>query len=153
MRTNRNSLKGYKIDYATNTIKMNYSFAKKAQDYGSPEYVLLQNIKADFPMMTIVVESGRKVDKAMYNKRLSYKNIEEHIKGYTNADELLESFELAKRLSKPLASPYKYVCDWFRSQFPDYKNVMLSVKNCGVYVEPVEMPNLNNYKFKDDYVA
>ncbi len=151
MRTHRYSLKGYSIDYCANVIYLNFKFAKKAQDYGSPEYQLLQNIKADFPMMTTIVKSGRKVDKAVYNKRLSYKNIEEHIKAYGNT-ELLERFELAIQLSKPLASPYKYVCDWFNAQFPDYRNTVASLEKVYGEVELVDLPELNNYE-KKSFIA
>ena len=151
MRTHRYSLKGYSIDYCANAIYLNFKFAKKAQDYGSPEYQLLQNLKADFPMMKVIIKSGRKVDKAVYNKRLSYKNIEEHIKAYGNS-ELLERFELAIQLSKPLASPYKYVCDWFNAQFPDYRDTVTSIEKVYGEVELVDLPDLNNYE-KKSYIA
>ena len=29
---------GYKIDFTTNTITMNYTFAAAAEQYGTPEY-------------------------------------------------------------------------------------------------------------------
>ena len=49
--------------------------------------------------MALAVKPGRKVDKAMYNKRLSYKNIEEHINGYDKVDDLaLISMFYLKRL-------------------------------------------------------
>ncbi len=153
MRTQRNTMKGYKIDFATNTITMNYSFAKKAQDYGSPEYELMRKIKADFPMMTLVVEAGRKVTTTNSRKRLTYVNMKAHMDAYMNSDELIERFELAKKLSKPLASPYKYVCDWFRTQFPDYKDVVDSITNAQQNVALVDLPDTRNYKRKDGYYA
>lgn len=97
--------------------------------------------------MVTVVKSGRKVDYSMYNKRLSYKNIEEHIKAYGNND-LLERFESVKELSKPLASPYKYVCDWFNAQFPDYDNAISSVKNVYSDIELVDLPDIDDYDKK-----
>ncbi len=153
MRTQRYSLKGYKIDYSGNVIYMNYKFAKKAQDYGSPEYRLLQNLKADFPMMSTVVRAGRKIDTTNIKKRFTYENMSEHIKAYSNADELLERFELAKSLSKPLASPYKYVCDWFTSQFPDYRDVNRSVNDAFTDIDLIDLPDINNYDKKDNYIA
>ena len=62
MRTQRHSIKGYTINYSTNTIIMNYKFAKSAQDYGSAEYQLLTKIKADFPTMKVSVIAGRKIN-------------------------------------------------------------------------------------------
>ena len=153
MKTIRHSQKGYKINYATNTISMNYKFAKSAQDFGSPEYALLKALKADFPTMSTVVEAGRKIDTTRLTKRLTYVNIEEHIKAYCNSDDLLENFELAKQLSKPLASPYKYVCDWFYAQFPDYRDSVKSLYNTSKNIALVGMPDINKYERKESYVA
>ena len=152
MKTYRHSLKGYKINYSTNTITMNYKFAKSAQDFGSPEYSLLKALREDFPMMQTVVEAGRKIDTTRLTKRLTYINIEEHISAYANCDKLLENFETAKRLSKPLASPYKYVCDWFYAQFPDYRDATQSLANSLKGVDLVELPKVENYERKESYL-
>lgn len=153
MRTQRYSLKGYKINYSTNTITMNYKFAKKAQDFGSPEYELMKQIKEDFPMMTTIVEAGRKITTTNVKKRFTYDNMAEHIKAYRNAAELLERFELAKKLSKPLASPYKYVCDWFNEQFPNYKDAVKSTDDAFTDVDLIDLPEVNNYERKESYIA
>jgi len=150
MRTNRNSIKGYKINYSTNTISMNYKFAKSAQDFGSAEYKLLKALREDFPMMTTVVETGRKIDTTKLTKRLTYANILEHISAYSNSDELIANFERAKELSKPLASPYKYVRDWFDAQFPEFRDVVKSIEKSYEGVKLVEMPDIANYKLKED---
>ena len=39
---NSTNVKGYKIDFTTNTVVMNYKFAEASEKYGSPEYRLLQ---------------------------------------------------------------------------------------------------------------
>lgn len=150
MRTQRYSLKGYSINYSTNTITMNYKFAKLAQDFGSPEYTLLKQIKADFPQMTTVVEAGRKIDTTKLLKRVTYVNMREHMSAYSNADELIANFERAIELSKPLASPYKYVCDWFNAQFPKFRNTLDSMKNSIEGVSLVGMPDLSNYELKEN---
>lgn len=149
MKQIRHSLKGYKINYSTNTITMNYKFAKAAQDYGSPEYMLLKDLKADFPMMIAVVEAGRKITTTRPTKRLTYANIIQHISSYKNANELLNQFELVKQLSQPLASPYKYVCDWFYSQFPNYQDACESLKSTKNHQYLVDAPNIDNYQLKE----
>ena len=53
------AVKGYKINFANNTITVNYTFKKASEEYGTAEYELLKNILADFPTMTIIVKSGR----------------------------------------------------------------------------------------------
>lgn len=138
---------GCKIDFTTDTIVMNYKFAAAAKEYGTPEYTRLKNILADFPMMKTVVKAGREIIKARSNKRLTYANMEKYISAYSNADKLLEVFKTVKRLSKSVASPYKYVYDWFVEQFPDYKKAPI-FKDDKLTVQPVEPPKTEEYKVK-----
>jgi len=149
MTKNNSTVKGYKINFTNNTITMNYKFYKNAQDITSKEYQLLKAIKEDFPAITLVVEAGRKVTTTQKNKRLTYENMLRHMNSYKNADELVEMFEIVKELSMPLASPYKYVCDWFNTQFPNYKNCMLSLEATGNMLPVASAPNLANYAKKE----
>lgn len=59
------AVKGYKINFANNTITVNYTFKKASEEYGTAEYELLKNILADFPTMTI-----RTVDHYILQKSL-----------------------------------------------------------------------------------
>ena len=139
--------KGYKILFDTNTVIMNYKFAAAAAEYGTPEYNLMKSIRADFPGMAEVVVSGRVQTTAKANHRLTYENMEKHIRVYENADELLEVFKTVKAASAAVASPYKYVSDWFKAQFPNYKNAV--VFNDGkLTVAPVKKPDIIQYKQK-----
>ena len=138
---------GYKILFDTNTVIMNYKFAAAAATYGTAENTLLKNIRSDFPGMKEVVVSGRVQTTAKANLRLTYKNMEKHIRVYENAEDLLEVFETVKAASVALANPYKYVCDWFKAQFPDYKNAV--VFNDGkLTVVPQKAPDTQEYKQK-----
>lgn len=111
---------GYKIDFTTNTLIVNYKFYAASQQYGTPENKLVKNIQADFPNLTIAVEKGRNPKKAHSRKRLSYKNMELYIETLDNADTLKKVFDTVKAESKVQPSPYKYVVDWFQAQFKDY---------------------------------
>ena len=42
---------------------------------------------------------------------------------FQNADELLAQFKVVKECSKQQPSPYKFVLDWFKAQFPKYKEL------------------------------
>ena len=138
---------GYKILFNENTVIMNNKFAAAAAKYGTKENKLMKAIRKDFPGMAEVIVSGRECDKAKPNSRLTYENMEKHIRVYENADELLEVFETVKAASLVLASPYKYVADWFKAQFPNYKNAV--VFNDGkLTVAPVEAPKVIEYKRK-----
>ena len=56
-------------------------------------------------------------------------------------------FETVKALSQAAASPYKYVCDWFKLQFPNYKKAPV-FKDGKLIVAPVEAPKVIEYKQK-----
>ena len=139
--------KGYKINFATNTLVMNYKFYAASQEYGTDENNLVKAILADFPTLTVVVKAGRDVKTANKNKRLTYANMEKHISAYENSAELLDVFETVKALSKTAASPYKYVTDWFVVQFPDYKKAPV-FKEEKLSVPPVKVPDIKEYKIK-----
>lgn len=138
---------GYKILFNLDTIIMNKTFAAAAEQYGTPEYEIIKGIHRDFPNMKDVVVSGREKKTAHVNSRLTYANMEKHIQAYENSDELLEVFNTVKALSAPLASPYKYVSDWFKAQFPDY-NKALIFKDGKLTVLPAPVPNIKEYKLK-----
>ena len=138
---------GYKILFNENTVIMNYKFAAAAAKYGTPENKLMKNIRNDFPGMTEVVVSGREQTSAKKNTRLTYENMETHIKVYENADELMEVFESVKALSQTCASPYRYVRDWFEAQFPNYKKAPV-FQNGKLTIVPIATRKASEYKQK-----
>lgn len=142
-------LKGYKIDFVKNTLTLNYKFADAAfNDYGSPEYVRMRAILADFPQLKVIVEAGRKITTTRKTKRLTYDNMKTYIEQFDNADDLLDMFNKVQLMSKPLASPYKYVCDWFAAQFPDYKESSNYTKT-NLNVEVIKEMDISKYEFKE----
>ena len=148
MKIKRNDeVTGYKLDFANGTLTINYKFAKALSDYGSPEYLRYKAILADFPDLKVIRKAGRTVTSTRPNKRLTYENMESHIKAYENADSLMDTFETVKTLSAPLASPYKYVCDWFKAQFPDYKKAVM-LNDGKLTVVPQKAPDIQEYKQK-----
>ena len=63
--------KGYKIDFASQTLTMNYKFAAASKQFGTDEYKIIKEIKADFPNLKIVTEAGRKITTPRKTKRLT----------------------------------------------------------------------------------
>ena len=143
---------GYKILFAENTVIMNKKFAAAAAKYGTKEYKIMKGIRRDFPGMAEITVSGREKKTPHPNTRLTYENMEIHINAYENANDLLEVFETVKALSKVCASPYKYVCDWFKAQFPNY-NKPVVFQNGKLTVAPVKKPDIIEYKQKLDKVG
>ena len=138
---------GYKILFNENTVIMNHKFAAAAAKYGTTENKLMKSIREDFPGMAEVIVSGREQTTAKTNSRLTYENMEKHIQAYDNSEELLEVFKTVKALSQATASPYKYVCDWFKIQFPNYKKAPV-FKDGKLTAAPVEAPKIIEYKQK-----
>lgn len=117
----KETIKGYTIDFATNTLYMNYKFASAATKFGTDEYKRLQDIRKDFPNIKIVTRAGRKMTTCNVNKRLTYANMERYISVQNNADKLMYAFVIAKEESKKNPSPYAFVRNWFINQFPNYQ--------------------------------
>ena len=140
-------LSGYKINFVTNTLTMNYKFHAASQDYGTEENKLVKEILNDFPSLSVVVKAGREVKTPNKNKRLTYANMKKHIAAYENSAELLDVFDTVEALSKAAASPYKFVSDWFVAQFPDY-NKAPAFKDGKLIAAPVKIPNIKDYKIK-----
>ena len=84
----------YKIDFVNNTLTMTKAFEDAASNPTSQEYKLLQQIRADFPGLTIIRKTRRAPKKARPTKNLTYANMEKYMSVFQNADELLAQFEL-----------------------------------------------------------
>lgn len=147
MKNNYSDVKGYRVDFGTNSLIVNLKFNEASNKYGSPEYELVKKIREDFPTLKTIVKKGREQKAAHSRRRLTYANMKKHMEAYENSDELLTVFERVKMLSKPLASPYAYVADWFEAQFKDYKNVNESAKNNVVPL--ISIPNPKDYNQKE----
>ncbi len=125
-------MNGYKINYTQNTLTMNYTFAKKANVYKSPEYTILKSIREDYPHIQIIVASGRKKkngSKTQKYKNLTYKHMYEYMKA-KEAWKSIVHFDTVKRESLTQPSPYKYVVDWFLEEFPELqKDTVIDIFN------------------------
>lgn len=122
-------IRGYEIDFTTNTLYMNYKFAEASGEYGTPEYKLLQKIRKDLPDIKVVKRAGRNAKTCNANKRLTYKNMQDYIMAQDDYEPLLASFMLAKIESKCAPSPYAFVRDWFVKQFPNYQESKVFERN------------------------
>ena len=113
----------YKIDFVNNTLTMSKAFEEALNNPASEEYKLLKQLRADFPSLTIIRKTRRASKKARPTKNLTYKHMEQYMSVFQNADELLAQFNAVKRCSLAQNNPYKFVLDWFKNQFPKYKEL------------------------------
>ena len=113
----------YKIDFVNNTLTMSKAFEDALNNPNSQEYKLFLQLRADFPGLTIIRKTRRAPKKASPNKNLTYKHMEQYMSVFKNADELLAQFEVVKKCSLGQSNHYQFVLDWFKTQFPKYKEL------------------------------
>lgn len=105
-----------------NEAQVSKTFAKNARIYGTEEYRIWREFKAENPEFVMVVRTIKKNPDKETNKNLTYENMRLYISEQDNAEELLREFEKELRLSKIQASPYHAVLTWFKKNFKDYKS-------------------------------
>ena len=99
------------------------AFEKQARIFGTPEYREWRAYRQDFPSTQMVTKTIKKNTSKRPTKNLTYKHMEQYMSVFKNADELLAQFKVVKECSQQQPSPYKFVLDWFKAQFPKYKEL------------------------------
>ena len=125
-----NAKKELTLDFSKNTINMTESFSKKAENYGSTEYNMLQNALKDFPKFEIVVTKKTKRVKDAH-KGIDVKFMYNYIKKHDNDEE--EVMNLFKGWFKKLEETndgIKYILhndveflnirSWFLDQYTEF---------------------------------
>ena len=101
-------------------------FAKNARIFGTPEYKLWKEIKADCSEAEMVLKSIKKnPNKKNDTKNMTYERMAIYIREQDNAETLMIEFKKQISLSKVQSNPYRCVLAWFIQQFEnydDYKN-------------------------------
>lgn len=128
------STKGYKLDFAHQTITLTAAFAEKANNPGSAEYRLLRQIQHDFPTLEVVRKTHATPTRyknsdgstTTRNKHsgLTYERMERFILALSPKDDTdyLEAFYTVREKAEEMcASPYAVVSKWFMRQFPKFR--------------------------------
>lgn len=103
-----------------NKAQVSKTFAKNAKIYGTDEYRMWREFKAENPEYVMVVKTIKKNPDKRTNKNLKYDNMRMFIKEQDNGEELLIEFEREIRLSKIQSNPYRAVLAWFLQKFGNY---------------------------------
>ena len=101
--------RGDMIDFVNNTLTISTAFEDATAVPYSEEYKLLQQIRTDFPNLTIVRKARRTPTAKKRNTNMTYANMAKYMSVFQNAVELLAQFEMVKRQSKLEKSPYQFV--------------------------------------------
>ena len=91
------------------------SFLKKAMIYGTDEYKLYKEFKAENPNVTVTAKSIKKNPNKESYKNLTYENMESYINELENKDVLLDKFARQKRMAVIAKNPYRNVLNWFKN--------------------------------------
>lgn len=106
---------------ATATIaQVTKSFEKNAKVFGTDEYKLWRQFKAENPNAVMVTKKIKRNPEKKTNKNLTYDNMRTYISAQENAEKLMAQFEKEIKLSKVQTSPYRAVLAWFEKTFEGY---------------------------------
>ena len=102
------------------------AFEKQARIFGTAENIAWREFVKVYPNAKMEIRTVKKNTQSdKYCKNLTYKNMREHIETY-NDEELMKEFERVLVRSKVQVNPYKYVVNWFKATFPNYKEIQQS---------------------------
>lgn len=125
-----------------NQAQVSKTFAKKAKIFGTDEYKLWREFKAENPEYVMVIKTIKKNPDKRTTKNLKYENMRKFIKEQDNAEELLKEFEKEIRLSKIQSNPYRAVLAWFLQKFGNYDSYKQFFKDLEEK-EKAETTNIN----------
>ena len=102
-------------------VQVTKEFAKNARIFGTPEYKLWKEIKADCPAAEMVLKSIKKnPDKKNDTKNMTYERMAIYIREQDDAATLMVEFKKQIALSKVQTNPYRCVLAWFIQKFANY---------------------------------
>ena len=134
-----NAKKELTLDFSKNTINMTESFSKKAQNYGSTEYNMLQNARKDYPEFEIVVTKKTKRVKDAH-KGIDVKFMYNYIKEHDNdEEEVMNLFKGWFEKLKETDDGIKYILhndveflnirSWFLDQYTEFDEAIKTRKD------------------------
>ena len=132
------------INFESNIATVTKDFMKKSNIFGTEEYKIMRQFRAENPSIPVSVKTIKKNSDRITYKNLTYKNIEAYISTQDNAAELLKEFETAKAQSGIQSTPYRAVLAWFLSTFPDYDSYKEFFKNRGKNTDDNESETVDN---------
>jgi len=126
----------YAVDVLTNTVVVTKKFLESANTMEGTEYELFVKFKA---MGFNIVQKTRKSStpkketnsplrplKPVEEKKplITFEKMAQYISLLDDADEMMDEFDLVRKLAKFDDHPRHYVNEWFREKFPDYGKIV-----------------------------
>ena len=102
-------------------VQVTKEFAKNARIFGTPEYKLWREIKADCPDAQMVQKTIKKnPGKRTSTKNMTYEHMAIYIRQQEDAENLMTEFKKQIAISKVQTNPYRSVLAWFIQKFEGY---------------------------------
>ena len=102
-------------------VQVTREFAKNAMIFGTPEYKLWREIKADCPDAQMELKTIKKSpNKRNDTKNMTYERMAIYIREQDNAATLMVEFKKQIAISKVQTNPYRSVLAWFIQKFEGY---------------------------------
>lgn len=121
-------MKNNQIIIDTNNSNIAYvskEFFKNAHIFGTPEFRMLRDFRAEMGNDIQIVAKGRIIknrsEEQEKRKNLTYAHMVKFIESIPNNTALLEKFETMRMRSSVQSNPRRFVQDWFIETFPDYE--------------------------------
>lgn len=111
------------IDFATNTIMMDRTFAEKCRDTRSTEYEHLQRVRQDYPLFTVRRREIKKNTSKETYAGLTYEYMERYIVTHEEADTkaaVLAEYNELRLISEchKRSRRYPTIKKWFLAKYP-----------------------------------
>jgi len=116
------TLEKYYFDCVTNTLFMSPKFYKRAGQYNSEEYVLLQIMRKEIPGLRLQV-AAKKNRKTPTDGHLSIKAMRRYIELTREKEALLKELENVIAANSVKEHSLKETRKWFKERFPNYNSV------------------------------
>lgn len=105
-----------------NTAQVTKAFMKKANIFGTDEFMRWREYKAMFPNAKMITKKIKKNPDKKTTRNLTYPNMKEFLSTLSNGDELCKELETIKKRSHVQSCPYRFVLDWFLATVEGYDN-------------------------------
>ena len=115
----------------TNIAYVSKEFFKNAHIFGTPEFRMLRDFRAEMGNDIQIVAKGRIIknrsEEQEKRKNLTYAHMVKFIESIPNNNALMEEFETMRMRSSVQSNPRRFMQDWFMVTFPAYEEGMAEI--------------------------
>lgn len=113
-----------RLNYEKQTIVMDRTFAKYAENTRSEEYAHLQQVRRDYPEYQVIMRHIKRNSEMEHYKGLTYEYMEDYIMTHGSVSEIkanLEKYEELRLIAEchSKARRYPVIKSWFLETYPE----------------------------------